>query len=623
MIKKISKSILKFSYIVYKDTLRGDPFCIHKKAYRKYRQDGFKSMISRLDDEYKKTNNTNSKYLDQKKAYQNWIEENEEDIHLIEDLDYTPLISIITPTYNTEIKYLKEMIESVISQTYTNWELCIADDASTSSDTIDMLKDYETKYENIKVICRKENGHISEASNSALNLAWGEYLVLLDHDDTLSINALYEMTKKLNENKNLKLIYSDEDKIDEKGNRFDPHFKSGWNPDMFYSQNYLCHLVLLKKSIVDKIGGFRKGYEGSQDYDLLLRYLNEINYNEINRIEKILYHWRAIKGSTALNSKEKNYAHIAGLKVLKDYFSKKNENITVEGGLLANTYKVIYPIPEDQPKVTIIIPTRNKYTLLSKCINSIFEKTTYKNYEILVVNNGSNGPRILKYFEKIKNHDKIEILDYDKPFNYSAINNYAVKHASGEIITLLNNDVEVISKNWLTEMVSHAIREEIGAVGAMLYYDDDSIQHAGVILGIGGVAAHSHKYFKRNENGYFSRLKIIQNFSAVTGACIVVRKKLYEEVKGLNEENLKVAFNDIDFCLKLLKLGYKNLWTPYVELYHHESISRGKEDNPKKIKRFNTEVEYMKNMWGDYLIKDYYYNNNLCLIHENFGIKDR
>ncbi len=603
---------------MYKDTLRGDPFCIHKKAYRRYKNYGFKGMINRLDTEFQKVNSVK---LDENQIYNLWIEKNEIHIQETIELKYTPLISIVTPTYNTEKKYLVQMIESVLNQTYTNWELCIADDASTNQDTINTLKEYESKYQNIKITYRKKNGHISEASNSALELACGEYMILLDHDDMLAPNALYEMAKKLNENKNLKLIYSDEDKIDENNNRFAPHFKSGWNPDMFFSQNYICHLVLLKKDLIKKINGFRKGYEGSQDYDLLLRYIEQINYNEIDRIEKILYHWRAIKGSTALKNSEKNYTHDAGLKALKDYFSKKDENITVEDGLLPNTYKVIYPIPEDEPKVSIIIPTRNKYTFLSKCINSIFEKTTYKNYEILVVNNGSNGPRILKYFEKIKNHDKIKILNYDKPFNYSSINNYAVKHASGEIIALLNNDVEVISQNWLTEMVLHAIRPEIGAVGAKLYYDNDTIQHAGVILGIAGVAGHSHKYFEKSKNGYFSRLKIIQNLSAVTGACLVVRKELYEEVNGLEEKNLKVAFNDVDFCLKLLEKGYRNLWTPYVELYHHESISRGKEDNPEKVKRFNSEVEYMKNRWLNYLENDKYYNHNFTAKNENFEIK--
>lgn len=602
---------------MYKDTLKGDPFSIHKKAYKRYKKHGFNGMINRLDSEFKQIK---SNQLDEAQVYERWIENNEIDILKTSNLNYTPLISIITPTFNTEKKYLVQMLESVISQNYSNWELCIADDASTNKDTINILKKYEEKYQNIKVVYRKENGHISEASNSALKLAWGEYIVLLDHDDMLAPNALYEMTKKLNENNSLKLIYSDEDKIDENNNRFDPHFKSGWNPDMFFSQNYLCHLVLLKKSIVDTINGFRKGYEGSQDYDLFLRYIDQINHDEIDRIEKILYHWRAIKGSTALNENEKNYTHNSGRKALKDYFSKKDKHILIENGLLTNTYKITYPIPEVQPKVSIIIPTKNKYTLLSKCISSIFEKTTYKNYEIIVVDNESNGQKILKYLKEISEIENIQVVKYNKPFNYSAINNYAVKHVNGEIIALLNNDVEIISNNWLTEMVSHAIRAEIGAVGAKLYYDNDSIQHAGIILGIGGVANHAFKYNHKTESGYGLRLKSIQNYMAVTGACLVVRKKLYQEVNGLNDKNLKVAFNDVDFCLKVTKKGFRNLWTPYVELYHHESLSRGKDDNSKKIKRFNLEVEYMKENWSTYIHRDNYYNRNLTLKHVNFSI---
>lgn len=603
---------------MYKDTLRGDPFCLHKKAYKRFRAHGFEGMIGRLDVEYKKTNIVKVNTV---QSYDQWIEDTEKDILEISELKDTPLISIITPTYNTKKKYLTHMIESVLSQTYSNWELCIADDASTSDETIQTLKEYESKHRNIKVAYRKENGHISEASNSALKLAWGEYVVFLDHDDMLSPNALYEMVKRLNENKNLKLIYSDEDKIDEKNHRYQAHFKSGWNPDLFYSQNYICHLVLLKKSIVDKIGGLRKGYEGSQDYDLLIRYIDEINHNEIDRIEKILYHWRAIQGSTALDANEKSYAHIAGLKALKSSFIKKDRNITVEHGLLKNTYKVNYPLPKDEPLVSIIIPTKDGFNILSKCIKSILEKTIYKNYEIIIIDNQTTSKKTLAYFDKLNTYENIRIIKYPYAFNYSAINNFAVQHAKGEIIALLNNDVEIISYHWLTEMVQNAIREDIGAVGAMLYYDDNTIQHAGVILGIGGVAGHSHKYFQKGVNGYFSRLKIIQNLSAVTGACIVVRKKLYEEVGGLEEKNLKIAFNDVDFCLKLLEKGYRNLWTPYVELYHHESISRGKENNPEKIARFNSEIDYMKSRWLNYLQADNYYNYNLTLKHENFEIK--
>lgn len=598
------------------------PTRILRKSHARYKKHGIKGMKDRLDKEYYALypNHTRKK-VDTHKLYQNWILLNEQSILQTEHLKYTPLISIITPTYNTDVKYLKKMFESVLAQTYTHWELCIADDASSDKNTLNLIRKYEREHANIKVIYRKTNGHISEASNSALSIATGKYLAFLDHDDTLAPNALYEMVKKLNTDPKLKLIYSDEDKIDENDNRTNPHFKSGWNPDMFFSQNYICHLTFIKKDVVDAIGGFRKGYEGSQDYDLLLRALNHISYEEIDRVEKVLYHWRAIKGSTAYGTGEKEYAHMAGLKALQDYFAKKDKNIIVEDGLLPNTYKVNYPLPAaGYPLASIIIPTRNGHGILTKCIESIQAKTLYPNYEIIVVDNETTCKKTLSYFEKIKTYQNLTILEYHKPFNYSAINNYAAKHAKGEVIVLMNNDVEVISQGWLTEMMQHAIREEIGAVGAKLYYSNDTIQHAGVVLGIGGVAGHSHKYFPKNIHGYFSRINIIQNYSAVTAACLAVRKKLYEEVGGLEEEHLKVAFNDVDFCLKLLEKGYRNLWTPYVELYHHESISRGRDESEEKRERFMSEVTHMKNKWKSKLEADILYNRNLTNKHENFGL---
>lgn len=612
------------------------PFRIFQKSYARYKKHGKDGMLDRLDREYYRLYPFDDRKVDQQKLYDSWIEKYEQDILNIEPLSYNPLVSIITPTYNTDVKYLKKMLDSVLAQTYINWELCIADDASSNKETLQVLQEYEKTYKNIKVTYRTENGHISEASNSALELAHGEYVAFLDHDDTLAPNALYEMVKKLNENQELKLIYSDEDKIDEDGKRHNPHFKSGWNPDMFFSQNYICHLVCIKKEIVESVGGFRKGYEGSQDYDLLLRIVDKLQDSEIDRIEKVLYHWRAIKGSTAYGSGEKNYAHEAGLKALQDHFEKIDTNITVEDGLLPNTYKVNYPICHSQrphrhsqldwesktnyPLVSILIPTRDGYDILKKCVESIFDKTTYPNYEIIILDNETTCQKTLNYFKKLKSNHNVTILEYHKPFNYSAINNFGVKHAKGEVIVLVNNDVEVISLNWLTEMVSHALRSDIGAVGAKLYYEDDTVQHAGVVLGIGGVAGHSHKYFQKKADGYFSRLKIIQNYSAVTAACLVVRKKLFEEVDGLEEQNLKVAFNDVDFCLKLKDKGYRNLWTPYAELYHYESKSRGVEDTPQKVERFNKEVRYMQDKWKQTLNEDKYYNKNLTLKHEDFSL---
>ncbi len=597
-----------------------NPFRIIDKSYARYKKHGYAGMLQRLEKEYNKLNLSAVNKLGKKSDYARWIAQNEKNLQESVALVYNPIVSIITPIYNTDVRYLTHMLNSVLAQTYTNWELCIADDASTNEQVHKVLEKYLKKNVNIKVVYREKNGHISEASNSALALATGKYVAFLDHDDTLAPNALYEMVKKLNENRALKFIYSDEDKIDEKGNRYNPHFKSGWNREMFFSQNYICHFTMIKRELVTRVGGFRKGYEGSQDYDLFLRVLKLINENEIERIEKILYHWRAVKGSTAYGSGEKEYAHATGQRALQDYFNSLNVDAKVKDGMLPNTYKVDYALL-DKPLVSLLVPTRDGHEMLHKCIQSILTKTTYSNYEIIVLDNETKCEKTLQYFEEIKNHKQIKIVEYNYPFNYSAINNFGVKHAKGDIIGLINNDVELISKDWLSEMVSYAVQDGVGAVGAKLYYDNETIQHAGVVLGIGGVAGHSHKYFQKEAYGYFSRLKIVQNYSAVTGACLLVRKKLYEEVGGLDEKNLKVAFNDVDFCLKLQERGYRNVWTPYAEAYHHESASRGAEDNPEKVKRFNAEVEYMKKRWKSKLKVDKMYNCNLTDKHENFNLK--
>lgn len=610
--------IKKFALIMWHE--KGTtPFRILQKSYARYKKHGLTGMLERLDREYYKLYPSNGRKVDPQSLYETWIANNEGDIYKTQPLSYTPLVSIITPTHNTPKKYLLKMLESVLTQTYVNWELCIADDASSDTETIQTLKTYQNQYKNINVLFREENGHVSAASNSALTLATGEYVLFLDHDDMLAPNALYEMVKKLNENRKLKLIYSDEDKIDEQDRRYNPHFKSGWNPDLFFSQNYICHLACVKRALVEEVGGFREGYEGSQDYDLLLRVTDRLQNSEIDRVQKVLYHWRAIKGSTAYGSGEKPYTHKAGRKALTDHFKKQDLNITVEDGLLPNTYKVTYLLP-DPPLVSILIPTRDRYDLLQTCITSIFEKTIYPHYEIIIIDNETTCPKTLAYFEALKRYQNVTVIGYHKPFNYAAINNFGVQFARGKVVALMNNDVEVISKGWLSEMVQHALRPEIGAVGAKLYYDDDTIQHAGVVLGIGGVAGHSHKRFQKNAYGYFSRLKIIQNYSAVTAACLVVRKELYESVGGLDEEDLKVAFNDVDFCLKIDKLGYRNLWTPYTELYHHESKSRGADDTSQKRIRFNKEVNHMKEKWQEILLNDRFYNKNLTLKSEDFSI---
>lgn len=563
-------------------------------------------------------------------AYEEWIDQvetanlpSQEYLRQrLAEMPLQPLISVVMPVYNAPEIHFRACIDSVLAQSYPHWELCIADDASPKEHIKRVLKEYEQKDARVRVVYRAQNGHISLASNSALEIAQGKYIALLDHDDALPEHALYFIAEAINANPEAQILYSDEDKIDEQGRRFDPHFKSDWNPDLFFSQNYVSHLGVYQRSILQTIGGFRTGVEGSQDQDLLLRCLPHVQAANIIHIPRVLYHWRAVDGSTALASGEKSYTTDAGIKALQDYFAANSrEAVSVERGLVANTYRVRWPIPQPEPLVSLLIPTRDRKAITEVAVRSILEKTTYQNYEIIILDNGSVEPETLEFFAQIQQEDsRVSVLRYDHPFNYSAINNFGAKHAKGEIIGLVNNDVEVISPEWLTEMVSHCCRQEIGCVGAKLYYGNDTLQHGGVIIGIGGVGGHSHKHFPRKWPGYFSRLLLVQSLSAVTAACLLIRRQIYNEVGGLDEVNLKVAFNDVDFCLKVRKAGYRNLWSPYVELYHHESISRGNEDTPEKIERFRKEVEFMKEKWGEALKYDPYYSQNLTKDREDFSL---
>ena len=562
------------------------------------------------------------------KDYSSWLERNEKLKlqHFLKNKKQVQKnqigISIILPTYNTQLEHLKTCIHSVINQTHDNWQLCIVDDASIETPHIELIEEISKIEPRIKFKKRSQNGHISAASNDALAMCEKEYTLLLDHDDTLCPYTLEMFAISIADNPKAQMWYADEDKIDESGFRFMPHFKTDWNPDLLYSQNYIGHPVVFKTKLLKYIGGFRLGYEGSQDHDLLLRYTKELSNQEIIHLPWILYHWRATATSTALNTNAKDYTNDSGIKALKDFFEYKNQSVKVTAGNYPNTYRCQWPIPEKPPLVSLLIPTRDGYEILKNAVTSILQKTSYANYEIIILNNQTSCQKTLEYLYDIeRQNDNIRILNWNHPFNYSAINNFGVKHAYGEIIGLINNDIEVISSNWLTEMVSHAIRPEIGCVGAKLYYSNDKIQHAGVILGIGGVAGHAHKYFDKNHPGYFSRLYLTQNYSAVTAACLIVRKQMFLDVGGLNEQNLAVAFNDIDFCLKAQQAGYRNLFTPWAELYHHESISRGHEDTPEKVARFNREVIFMKQNWSKYLKNDPYYNRNLTLEHENFGLR--
>jgi glycosyltransferase involved in cell wall biosynthesis/peptidoglycan hydrolase CwlO-like protein len=537
----------------------------------------------------------------------------------INQLPYTPLISVVMPVYNPPLEMLKDAIKSVKDQLYLNWELCIADDASTDRAVRELLKDCAAGDSRIKLVFREKNGHISAASNSALGLATGDYIALFDNDDLLPEHALFYIAQTIVDHPDAGLIYSDEDKIDATGTRYNPYFKSDWNPDLFLSHNMICHLGVYRADLVRELGGFREGYEGAQDYDLALRCTELLAPEQILHIPKVLYHWRSHPGSTAKAGSEKKYALSAGERALNDHFARIS--ISAKSEMLDfGMYRAHYILPNPSPLVSLIIPTRNGLSLVKQCINSIVHKTTYKNYEIIIVDNNSDDPETLAYLAEVASDSRIHVLRDERPFNFSALNNSAVSHARGTYLGLINNDIEVISPQWLDEMMSLAAQPGVGAVGARLWYPNDTLQHGGVISGIGGVAGHSHKHLPRGNRGYFSRAQLIQTMSVVTAACLVIKKSIYREVAGLDEINLKIAFNDVDFCLRVREAGYRNIWTPYAELYHHESATRGFEDTPEKQARFRDEVIFMQKRWGDNLQNDPAYNPNLTLEREDFSL---
>ena len=530
-----------------------------------------------------------------------------------------PLISVVMPVYETPEGLLSKAIQSVLDQVYPHWELCVADDASTQPHVRAVLERFAARDPRIKVAYRKSNGHICEATNTAIGLAAGEFIALFDHDDVLSPMALYEVAAEVDSYPGAQFIYSDEDKIDVEDRRFDPYFKPDWNPDLNFGQNYTSHLSVYRTELIRSLGGFRKGFEGSQDWDLLLRAIERIPVSAIRHIPKLLYHWRAVPGSTALQLAEKSYPVEAARMALEDHFRRRGESVEMLP-VPGDHWRIKYPVPSPAPLVSLIIPTRNALKLVRQAVQSILAITDYPRFEIIIVDNASDDPNAIAYFAQASRDDpRVRVIPYREPFNYSAINNRAVGEAQGEVVGLLNNDLEAIDRGWLSEMVSHAVRPGIGAVGAMLYYPLNTVQHAGVILGLGGVAGHPFKEFPRGDQGQKNRLRLVQNYSAVTAACLLIRKDRFLEVGGFNEKDLSIAFNDVDLCCKLIKAGYRNVWTPYAEFYHHESATRGVEDTPEKKARFQSEIDYMMNTWADLLMADPAYNPNLTLVGEDFS----
>jgi GT2 family glycosyltransferase len=534
-------------------------------------------------------------------------------------LPFRPTISVLMPVYETPERYLREAIESVLAQVYPDWELCIADDASKQPHVRAVIEEYAGNDARIKTVFREQNGHIAATSNSALALAGGEFIALLDHDDVLSQDALFENALVINRKPDVDVVYSDEDKIDEFGQRSLPYFKPDWAPESLLARNYISHLGVYRRSLVEDVGGFRSGFEGSQDYDLLLRVTERTE--RVEHIPRVLYHWRVHSGSSAAVRDQKGYSHEAGLAALREAIDRRGEPGTiVDDDLPAGLYTVRYEIRRPG-KVSIIIPTRDHGTDVDLCLRSIFERSTYSNVEVVLLDNGSRDPESLRIFHEWSSRDpeRVRIVPYDVPFNFSLVNNYAARQSTGEYLLFLNNDTEVVTPDWIEGMLEQAQRPAIGAVGAKLLYPDDTVQHAGVIVGLGGVAGHSHKHFKADAPGYFYTLQTVNNVSAVTGACAMIRREVFEEVGGFDEE-LAIAFNDVDLCLRIRAAGYRNVYLPHVVLYHHESKSRGYEDTPEKQARFLREQQVMHERWKTDILPDPYYNINLTRDAENYEI---
>jgi GT2 family glycosyltransferase len=587
---------------------------IFGKAKAIIRREGFMALFTKLE-------------ISQDASYEAWIhnyaslslrevEAIKEEINAFE---FQPLISFVMPVYNPDLYFLREAIEAVLDQMYPNIELVISDDHSTRPGVRELLEEYASTRDRCKVFFSPVNQHISLATNNAIAHAEGKYLAFIDHDDLVSPLATYYVVKALQARPEAKIIYTDEDKIDSTGRRFDPYFKPDWNPILLRSQNYINHLSIIDAELVREVGFLRQGFEGAQDWDLLFRCTELVKPSEIVHVPRVLYHWRAIKGSTARSQNEKDYIYDSQKKAILEHF--KRLGLHADLGLEANGYwRASYRQLDLLPLVSIIIPTKDRVVYLKRCVESILNTTDHPNIELWIVNNNSSEPETIEYLSKAGLDGRVNILNYEGAFNFSKINNLAASKARGEFLLLLNNDTEVSNRNWLSEMLSYARMPEVGAVGAKLYYPNRLIQHAGVILGIGGVAGHIYLNKPHYYAGQMNRAKLAQNISAVTGACMLVSKQKYFQVGGLNENDLPITFNDIDFCLKLLEAGYQNVWTPFAELKHYESISRGLDNSPEKIQRFGKEVEYMKKRWGSLLKADPAYNPNLTLSRQDASL---
>ena len=533
--------------------------------------------------------------------------------------DYSPLISIAVPAYQTPVEFLRQMIESLIVQTYSNWELCIVNASPDNEEMQKVLAEYSAGDSRVRFCNLKENLGIAENTNRAFAMTKGEFVGLLDHDDLLAPNALYEIVKILQDHPQADALYTDEDKVTtELDEHFQPHLKPDFNLDLLRSNNYICHFFVVRKSIVEKAGGFRKEFDGAQDYDFIFRCTE--NAGEVLHVPEILYHWRTHKASTADNPASKMYAFEAGKRAIEAHLERTGTKGEVSHTQDLGFYRVKYPV-QGKPLVSVIIPNKDEKETLQTCLEMLEKNTGYQNFEIIIVENNSTTDEIFRYYKELSGNRKIHLLRWGKEFNYSAINNFAVAHAKGEYLLFLNNDVKSINSDWLEEMLGVCQRPEVGGVGAKLIYPDNTIQHAGCVIGMGGIAGHMFVDMPADRTGYLHKASLLQDMSCVTAACMMMKKNVFLEAGGFTEE-LAVAFNDVDLCLKVRSHGHLIVYDPYVKLYHYESKSRGAEDSEEKVRRFQSEIEYIRSHWMEILKNgDPYYNKNLSLSKWNYSLK--
>ena len=586
-----------------------------KSAYIVWRRDGLRAVVGGLQRNLAMYH----------KSYERWVEAfdilSESDREAISarvgKLGYAPLISVIMVVPNRDAARRRKSVRSVCEQLYTNWELCIVDTSASKALTNLVLGSRrEEADERIKIVRRQRATPVA-ACNTALALAGGEFVTLLDQGDELSPHALYMVVEELNDHPSGDVIYADEDSIGKNGRRHTPLFKPDWNPDLFRSYNFMSRPVFYRKTLVEQLSGFHSEYNESYEYDMSLRVIEKVADAQIRHVPHVLYHRRhALRTST---STTKIAAQVGEQNALRSHLKRCGVTATVEAGY-GHSHRVTYQM-DASPTVSVVVGTRDGASLLRQTVEGVLNQTYHEQLELIIVDNQSAEPATQEYFDQVRKDSRVQVVKYDAVFNFSAINNFGVSRAKGDVVVLVNNDVKIISPCWLKEMISHAIRPEVGAVGAKLYYEDDRIQHAGIILGVqGGVAGHAHKYVSRQSSGYMNRTQLVQNLSAVTGACLAMRKNVFDEVGGLDEANLPVAYNDIDLCLRVRQRGYRIVWTPYAELYHLESATRGSDATRENLPRFLKEADYMKSVWGTQLLNDPYYNPNLTLEDEDFSL---